>query len=176
MKTLTTIITILLAVVLIAHGGKPIHLTEAEASKAADVVLVANIQMIEDVPNAGPFDERVESETGELFAQFATVTNFKVLLGSAPETVKIYGGKVVAMTDFRLERGESLLLLKKVAEASYRAVDWDYGLLPVKEGKVEWTITRLPRKTEWILIEEALRRINAHRNGQPGGRSTLSPS
>lgn len=165
MKTLITITVSLLAAALIAFGGKPINLSEAEASNAADVVMVATIKVIENVSHPGPFDidDRVKSETGQPFAQFATVSNFRVLLGNAPKTVRIYGGKVGTMTDFRIETGESMLLLKKLGEASYRAVDWNYGLMPVKEGKVEWTITKLPRTTEWISIEEALRRITDHK-------------
>ncbi len=150
---------------LVAFAGGPINLSEAEAAVAADAALIATICEIEVVPQFGPFEigERVESETGEPFAQVATVTKFKILLGTVPETVKVYGGKVGAKTDFRLDPGESLLLLKKIAVGCYRAVDWDYGLMPIRNGEVEWTITRLPRKTEWITIDEALRRIKAHR-------------
>lgn len=149
----------------IAYGGRPIQLSEALASAEADVVLIANIKILEDVPEAEPFGmiEAVDPETGSPFTKFATIDNYRLFIGKPPKTLKIYGGKFGTMIDFRIETGESLLLLKPIGEGMYRAVDWNHGFMPVKEGQVEWPHPTEPEKKEWISIDEAISRIKAHK-------------
>jgi len=165
MKIYIAMWTLLMASSPMTFAGRPIFLSDAEASIAADLIVIADIQTIENVPDGEPFepDQQVVSESSIPFTQFTTITKFSVLLGAAPETISIDGGKVLSMTDFRLETGKSLLLLKKIGEGRYRTVDWNYGLMPVKEGKVEWILTQSPRKSEWISTEEALHRIKDNR-------------
>lgn len=74
------------------------------ASAEADMVLIANIKILEDVPEAEPFGmiEAVDPETGSPFTKFATIDNYRLFIGKPPKTLKIYGGKFGTMIDFRL--------------------------------------------------------------------------
>jgi hypothetical protein len=165
MRIHLAIVTFLTVSSFLAFAGRPIFLSDAEASIAADLIIVADIEMIQNVSALDPFDpdKSVVSESGEAFAKVTTIRQFTVLAGAAPATIFIYGGKRGGMTDFRLEKGGSVLLLKKIGEARYRAVDWDYGLMPIQDGRVEWMLSRSPKRTEWIPVEEAIRRIKEYR-------------
>lgn len=63
---------------------------------------------------------------------------------------------------FRLEEGTFLQFLTKVEKGAYRAVDWHYSFMPLKEGKVGWLVDRRSKKREWISPLQVARRIEAH--------------
>jgi hypothetical protein len=148
----------------IALGGGPIHLSETKACADADVVLIANVKALEDV-HKGDFGdfEHLDPDDGSPYTKFAKIDHYRLVMGRPPKTLKIYGGKFATMTHFRIETGESLILLKKIGEDGYRSVDWNHGFMPVKKGQVEWPDPTDPTKTEWIPIDKALTRIKAHK-------------
>ena len=157
MRTLRCIM-MFLAACSIASAGRPIQLSEAKASIEADVVLIANIKTFEDVPQLDPFGaiDAVDPESGSPFTKLATIDNYRLFIGKPPKTLKIYGGKFGTMIDFRIETGKSLLLLKSIGDDKYRAVDWNHGFMPVKEGHVGWPDPTQAEKKEWIPIDEAI--------------------
>ena len=65
--------------------------------------------------------------------------------------------------DYRLEAGEFLLLLTRLGDGAYRAVDRNYSFMPAKNGMVEWVADQGSNKSEWIAADEALRRIKEFR-------------
>lgn len=159
MKTLSVIlISIMLATA--SQAGRPIILSEAQVCSKAELVVIAKIGSLHEIPEEEPFGDSNCHSFG--FTQFAKIKIMSNLLGKSPKKCFIYGGKLPAGTDYRLESGDFLLLLTKVGDGAFRAVDWHYSFMPVKEGKVSWLINRHSAKREWISIEEAKRRIVAH--------------
>lgn len=144
-----------------ALAGRPIILEEAEACAGADLVVIATIAAAKDIPVDDPFGGSSWYNFG--FTKFARAEVNRTLLGTAPNELWIYGGKMAAGTDFRIEEGQYLVLLTKVKDDAYRAVDWHYSFAPLKKGKVGWLIQRYPAKREWISPAEVLRRIKANK-------------
>lgn len=142
-------------------AGRPIILSEIEACAGAELVVIASLSDPEELPEDDPFGDSEWSKFG--FTHFAEAEVTQVLLGTAPKDLRVYGGKMAAGTDYRLEKGSFLILLTKVKDEGYRAVDWHYSFVPIKDGKVGWLIDRSTEKREWISPEEALRRINANK-------------
>ena len=161
MKTVPFAAVCMIATSPIALAGRPIVLRESEACSEADIVVVGTVEAARNLPDTDPFDDK--PKWSERFTKIAEISNFKVLLGDSPTKLSICGGKAPAGTDYRLEAGEHLLLLKKVGDGFYRAVDWSYSFMPTKGGKVEWLLDRESKKTEWITTAEALERIKKHR-------------
>ena len=159
MKTVLIRLIAFLVMLETTLAGHPIFLPEAEACSGADLVVIATL----DPPKDLPLDPFGSDWNRYGFTLFSHGTIAKVLLGNPPKSLLVYGGKLAGMTEFRLESGKYLLLLKKVEDDVYRAVDALYSFMPVKDGKVKWLKDRLTRKTEWITIEEAKRRIAAHK-------------
>ena len=154
----------MLATSCVAFAGRPTVLRESQAFSEADIVVVATVETAKDLQDPDPFEKPKWSER---FTRIAEITNFKVLLGEPPIKLSICGGKAPAGIDYRIEAGEYLLLLKKVGEGIYRAVDWNYSFMPAKDSKVEWLLDRDSKKTEWITTTEALERIKKHRRSEP---------
>jgi len=146
-------------------AGRPIILDETEAYSESDLVVIATISAAEDVPPAkdDPFGGW-GSEWHKLgFTKVAKVKVERTLFGTAPDGLAIYGGKLGAGTDFRIEEGRYLVLLTRVKEDAYRALDYHYSFSPIRDGKVGWLIERHPVEREWISPEEALQRIEAYK-------------
>lgn len=160
MKTVPLAAFCMIAMSFVALAGRPIILREFEACSEADIVVVGTVEAAKNLPDTDPFDK---SKWSERFTKIAEISSFKVLLGDPPTKLSICGGKAPAGTDYRIEAGEYLLLLKKVGDGFYRAVDWSYSFMLVKDGKVEWLLDRESKKTEWITTAEALERIKEHR-------------
>jgi hypothetical protein len=150
----------MIATSFVASAGRPIFLPESEACSEADIVVLGTVDVAKDLPDSDPFEKPKWSEK---FTRIAKINNFKVLLGEPQTTLSICGGMAPAGTDYRLEAGEYLLLLKKVGDGFYRGVDWNYSFMPAKDGKVEWLQDRETKKTAWITTAEALGRIKKHR-------------
>lgn len=125
-----------------------------------DLVVVGTVKAANKLPESTPFEAPKWSEE---FTHIAEIHKFKILRGKPQTSLSICGGKALTGTDYRLEVGEYLLLLKKVGDGYYRAVDWSYSFMPIKDGNVEWLLDRESKKTEWITIAEALKRIERHR-------------
>lgn len=145
-----------------AVAGRPIILDEVETCAQTDLVFIATISAAKDVPTHDPFDGPSGHPFG--FAKFARAEVEQTLLGTPPDELWIYGGKLLAGTDFRLEEGRYLVLLTRVKDGVYRAVDWHYSFAPLKDGKVGWLLERFPAKREWISSAEVLRRIKANKS------------
>lgn len=141
-------------------AGRPIFLTESQACSEADLVIIGTVETPEDLPDADPF---TEPKWGERFTRIAKISNSKVLLGAAQGKLFICGGKAAGGPDYRIEAGDYLLLLRKVGDGFYRAVDWNHSFMRAKNGKIEWLVDKASKKTEWIATEEALLRINKNR-------------
>lgn len=161
MKCLLIAVFAHLALTASAVAGRPIILDEVQACAQTDLVVIATISAAKDVPTDDSFGGRSWQNFG--FAQFAQAEVEQTLLGAPPDELWIYGGKLPAGTDFRLEEGRYLVLLKKVKDGAYRAVDWHYSFAPLKDGKVGWLLERFPAKREWISSAEVLRRIKANK-------------
>ena len=161
MKCLLTAVFAHLALTTSAVAGRPIILDEVEACAQTDLVVIATISAAKDVPTQDPFDGPSGHPFG--FAQFAQAEVEQTLFGIPPDELWIYGGKLLAGTDFRLEEGRYLVLLTKVKDGAYRAVDWHYSFAPLKDGKVGWLLERFPAKREWISSAEVLGRIKANK-------------
>ncbi len=161
MKTAQFVAICMITTSFVASAGRPIFLRESEACSEADIVVLGIVDGAKDLPDfSDPFEKPKWSGR---FTRIAKINKFKVLLGEPQTTLSICGGKVSAGTDYRLEAGEYLLLLKKVGDGFYRGVDWNYSFMPAKDGKVEWLLDRETKKTEWITTAEALGRIKKHR-------------
>lgn len=143
-------------------AGRPIILDEVEACAGTDLVVIATISAAKDVLTDDPFGGSSWYNFG--FTKFAEAKVEQTLLGTAPDDLWIFGGKMAAGTDFRIEEGRYLVLLTKVKDDAYRAVDWHYSFAPIKDGKVGWLIERFPAKREWIPTAEVLRRIKANKS------------
>ena len=101
-------------------AGRPIILTEAEACSGADLVVIGKVSKAKDVP-ADADDPFAWSSSWHNFG-FTKVAPVKVedaLLGTAPDVLRIYGGKLGAGTDFRIEEGRYLLLLTRVKDDAH---------------------------------------------------------
>ena len=155
---ITSAIVILISSMVFA--GKPIILSEAEACSGADLVAIVDIERAKDIPDAGPFRYSKWHDLG--FSEFANAKVINVLIGTAPKKLLIYGGQIGSGTFYRLEKGKFLLLLKKVERDAYRAVDIHYSFMRIEGDKVGWLEQPPSKKTEWINIEEAVRRIKTH--------------
>jgi hypothetical protein len=173
MKTAPVAAICIIATSFVALAGRPIILSEVEACSEADIVVVGTVEAAKDLPDTDPFDEPKWSER---FTQTAEITSFKVLMGDPPTKLTICGGKAPAGTDYRLEDGEFLLLLKKVGDGFYRAVDWSYSFMPAKGGKVEWLLDRESKKTKWITTAEALERIKKSRKANKASHHNPLPA
>jgi hypothetical protein len=161
-------------------AGRPIILEEAEACAGADLVVIATIAAAKDVP-ATPDDPFVDpfvkgaSKWHNLgFTKFAQVEVERTLIGNAPDELWIYGGKLGLGTDFRIAEGQYLLLLKQVKDDAYRAVDWNYSFVPIKDGKVGWLIDRFTDKRQWISAEEAIRLIMANQEKDKANKAEMA--
>jgi hypothetical protein len=52
----------------------------------------------------------------------------------------------------------------------YRAVDWHYSFMPIKDEKVGWLMDRVSEKRLWMTPKEAVERIKSHKpKGEQGG-------
>ena len=149
-------------------AGRPIILEEAEACSEAELVVIAKIMKAKDVPatpddpSVDPFHKGASKWHNFGFAKFAKVEVKRTLIGTAPDELWIYGGKLGMGTDFRIAEGLYLVLLKRVTDDAYIAVDWHYSFAPIKDGKVGWLIDRYTDKRQWISAEEAMQRIKAN--------------
>jgi hypothetical protein len=161
MKSLLQAVVVHLALAGALIAGRPIVLDEIEACSGAELVVIATIPASKEVPADAPFGGSEWHSFG--FTKFAKAEVKEVLLGTAPRELRIYGGKISTGTDFRLEEGDFFVLLTKVEEGAYRAVDWHYSFAPLKDGKVGWLVERYPAKREWIEPSEVLRRIKANK-------------
>ncbi len=166
------ILVVVLAHIGLASGlfaGRPIIVSEVEACVYADLVVIATVSPSKDVPVDGPFGESSWHNFG--FTEFAEAEISQTLLGTAPKSLLIYGGKMFGGTDFRMEEGRYLILLMKVKDGAYRAVDWHYSFAPLKNEKVGWLVEKSPIKREWLTKTEVLRRIEANKSkGKRGVR------
>jgi hypothetical protein len=160
MKIITLITGLLIASPLAAFAGKPILLTLAEACSQADCVLVATVSKPVDLPDGDPF---AATTANERFTQSAKTSEASGYLGEVHGLPVIFGGKAPGGTDYRIESGRYFLLLKHIDASAYRAVDWHYSFLRIKDGKVEWLIDRETQQTELITIEEAVMRVNNYK-------------
>lgn len=152
--------------VLISTGyvlaGRPIVMSEERACAVADLVILARIEAPRDLdPNSDPFSE--SGDWGAAFTKIATVKVSQVLLGNEPGEVRLYGGKMPGGTDYRIMEGEFLLLLKKMKDGAYRAVDWHYSFAPIKDGRIGWLMDDdpSPGRREWLSPAAVLQRIKA---------------
>lgn len=167
MKFLLIAVFAHIALAAIVVAGRPIILDEVEACAQTDLVVIATISAAKDVPTDDPFGGSSWHSFG--FTKFAHAEVEQTLLGTPPDELWIYGGKMGAGTDFRIEEGRYLVLLTKVKDGAYRTVDWHYSFAPLKDGKVGWLIERFPAKREWISPAEVLRRIKAKKSESESG-------
>ena len=152
-------------------AGHPFVMSEERACAEADLVIVARV----DTPRVLDFDSDPFSKSGEwgaAFSKIATVKVSQILLGKEPREVRLYGGAMPGGTDYRILEGEFLLLLKKMKDGAYRAVDWHYSFTPIKDGRVGWLMDEdpNPEKREWLPPAAVLQRIKAFKSkiGQAG--------
>ncbi|MEM1085099.1 MAG: hypothetical protein AAGI48_13385 [Verrucomicrobiota bacterium] len=148
MKTLPVIVASFIASSYVSEGGRPIILSESDACSRSELVVIANVGEPKDIPEDELFGGSKWDEFG--FTRFAESKIKKTLIGKGPENLQVYGGKINAGTHYRLEAGYFLLLLSKVGDGagSYRAVDWHYSFMPIKDGKVSWLVDRFSKKRE----------------------------
>jgi hypothetical protein len=152
--------------VLITNGyvlaGRPIVMSEERACAGADLVILARIEAPKDLKfDSDPFSK--SGDWGAAFTKIATVKVSRILLGNELGEVRLYGGKMPGGTDYRIMEGEFLLLLKKMKDGAYRAVDWHYSFAPIKNGQVGWLMDGdpNPERREWLTPAAVLQRIKA---------------
>ena len=171
MKSLLAAIIGVLSTTGYVLAGHPIVMSEERACAEADLVIVARI----DAPRDLKFDSDPFSKSGDwgaAFTKIATVKISQILLGNEPGEVRLYGGKMPGGTDYRIMEGEFLVLLKKMKNGAYRAVDWHYSFAPIKDGRVGWLMDDdpNPERREWLTSAAVLQRIKAFKgkSEQPG--------
>ena len=149
-----------------AFAGHPINLPLDRACKTADLVVIADVSQPRDVPGDGSTPDPGYSRwTQQGLSQCADLSNVTRLLGKTPDKITLYGGHVAALSEHRIESGRFLLLLTNLGDGAYRAVDWNYSFMRVKDKQVEWISDYFrPDKLESISPKEALKRISAFRN------------
>lgn len=177
MKSLLTAMIGVMSTTGYVMAGHPIVMAEKRACADADLVILARIEAPQDLKIQGdPF-----SSTGEwrsAFTKIASVKISRVLHGSEPSEVRLYGGKMPGGTDYRIMEGEFLLLLKKMDDGAYRAVDWHYSFAPIRDERVGWLMDEdpNPERREWLTPAAVLHRIKALKaesqtgSGQPADR------
>ncbi len=153
--------TLILSSILVvfAQAGRPIFLSKEQACAQADLVVIGTVGESRRFPEEDVFSD---PRTDGRFELIAEIKDFRVLSGDPQSKLSICGGKLGTGTDYKLEKGDFLLLLKKVGDGLYRAVDWNHSFMPVKDGKVEWKVATDPKDIDQITVDEALARIKAH--------------
>lgn len=165
MNTRTILPALLLTFSGVAEAGRPIILSEMEACRGAELVVIATLDAPREAPEDNPGEDDPFGGSNWLQYGFTHVSEIRVaeeVIGKAPKNLRVYGGKLNAGTHYRLEEGKYLLLLTRVEKGAYRAVDWHYSFMPLKEGKVGWLVDRSSKKREWITPLQVARRIEAH--------------
>lgn len=159
-----TLIMVLLSSTVFAGG--PIILPLERVCKTADLVVIADVSQPRGVPGDGSTPDPGDSRwTQQGLSQCADLSNVTRLLGKAPDKITLYGGHVAALSEHRIESGRFLLLLTELENGAYRAVDWNYSFMRVKDKQVEWISDYFhPDKIEPISPKEALKRISAFRS------------
>jgi hypothetical protein len=144
-------------------------MSEKRACADADLVIFARIEAPRDLNKGDPFSS--SGDWGSAFTKIASVKVSRVLLGSEPSEVRLYGGKVFGGTDYRIMEGEFLVLLKKMKDGAYRAVDWHYSFAPIKDGRVGWLMDEdpNPERREWLTPAAVLHRIKAFKAESESG-------
>ena len=149
-----------------AFAGHPIIMPLERACKTADLVVIADVSQPRDVPSYDSARDPAYSKWRQQgLSQCADLSNVTPLLGKPPHNITLYGGQVQALGRYRIESGRYLLLLTELEAGAYRAVDWNYSFMRVKDKQVEWMSDYfIPDKIESISPKEALKRIAALRN------------
>jgi hypothetical protein len=153
---------------------------KTEACAGADLVVIAtvaaskNVPATPDDPSVDPFADGASKWHNFGFTKFAQAVVERTLLGTAPDELLNYGGKLGLGTDFKMKEGRYFILLTKVKDGAYRAVDYHYSFVPIKDGKVGWLIDRFTEERQWVFPEEAIRRIKANKEKAKANKSEMA--
>ncbi len=174
MRSILTAVFTLLVYGETVLAGRPIILTESKACADAELVVIADVNESKEIPYDPPFGV---SKWASRFTKYAEAKVKSVLVGQAPPKLMIIGGGISAGTPYRLEKGHFLILLVKVEDNAYRAVDWHYSFMPIKDEKVGWLTDRISGTRVWMTPKDAVHRINAHKSKseQSGGAHPARP-
>ena len=109
-------------------SGKVSHVGKVEMVRMAECIAIVNVTEIQEVRQRGPL---------WIYQQKALGTIEQCLKGGVAGRINVYGMEAIVCAPARCEKGRFLLFLQKDGDL-WHSVNWQLGIRPIKEGKVQW--------------------------------------
>ncbi|MCE9610470.1 MAG: hypothetical protein K8R23_09780 [Chthoniobacter sp.] len=129
--------------------AKAYYATEAEMISRAEVIAIVDISRV----------ERAETKSKLMrYSEIAHATVQQTFKGTAPQTIKLYGGEAFICAQVHFAPGRYLVFLVH-DDNLLVGCNWHLSVRPIKDTQVEWYVPGERLNLSWQSLDTVLPRI-----------------